>query len=40
MRSGLARLRTDVVVAEMCLGHKQGGIVGVDDRHQYLDERR
>jgi len=40
MRSGLARLKTPVVVAEMCLGHKQGGIVGIYDRHQYLDERR
>jgi len=40
MRSGLARLRTDVVVAELCLGHKQGGVIGIYDRHPYLDERR
>jgi integrase len=40
MRSGLARSGADVVIAEMCLGHRQGGIVGVYDHHQYLDEWR
>jgi hypothetical protein len=40
MRSGLARLGVNIVVAELCLGHRQGGVVGVYDRHSYLDERR
>lgn len=40
MRSGLGRLGVNFVVAEMCLGHKQGGIAGVYDRYSYLDERR
>jgi integrase len=40
MRSGLGRFGVNVVVAEMCLGHRQSGIVGVYDRHSYLDERR
>lgn len=29
MRSGPARLGTPVVVAELCLGHKQGGVIGI-----------
>jgi integrase len=40
MRSGPARLGTPVVVAKLCLGHKQGGVIGIYDRHTYLDERR
>lgn len=28
------------IVAELCLGHRQPGIVGVYDRHSYLDEKR
>jgi integrase len=40
MRSGLGRFGVNIVVAEMCLGHRQSGIVGVYDRHSYLEERR
>jgi len=40
MRLGPARLGTPVLVAELCLGHKQGGVIGIYDRHTYLDERR
>lgn len=40
MRLGLDRFGVNVVVAEMCLRHRQSGIVGVYDRHPYLDERR
>ncbi|HXP05454.1 MAG TPA: tyrosine-type recombinase/integrase [Stellaceae bacterium] len=40
VRSGLGRLGVPAVVAELCLGHKQPGIVGVYDRHSYFDEKR
>jgi integrase len=40
VRSGLGRLGVASVVAELCLGHKQPGIVGVYDRHSYYDEKR
>lgn len=41
LRSGLARLGVSQMVAEMCLGHltAKGGLVGVYDQHQYLDEK-
>jgi integrase len=40
VRSGLGRLGVPAVVAELCLAHKQPGILGVYDRHSYLDEKR
>ena len=40
VRSGLGRLGVPAVVAELCLGHKQKGIVEVYDRHSYFDEKR
>jgi integrase len=41
MRTGLARLAVSQVVAEMCLGHiAKGGLVGVYDRHAYLEEKK
>ena len=40
VRSGLGRLGVPSVVAELCLGHKQRGIIGVYDRHSYFDEKR
>jgi integrase len=40
VRSGLGRLGVPPVVAELCLGHKQPGIVGVYDRHSYFSEKR
>jgi len=40
VRSGLGRLGVPVVVAELCLGHRQPGIAGVYDRHSYFDEKR
>ena len=39
-RSHLAELGVPVVVAERCLNHALGGLVGVYDRHDYLNERR
>lgn len=35
MRSGIARLGISQTVAEQCLGHKAGGLVGVYDQHSY-----
>ncbi len=40
LRSNLSRLGVAPVVAEMCLGHKQRGIVQVYDRYGYLSEKR
>jgi integrase len=40
VRSGLGRLGVPTVVAELCLGHRQRGVVGVYDRHSYFEERR
>jgi len=40
VRSGLGRLGVPTVVAELCLGHRQSGIVGVYDRHSYLSEKK
>lgn len=39
MRSGLARLGISQTVAEQCLGHKAGGLVGVYDQHSYEAEK-
>lgn len=39
-RSYLAELGVDVIVAERCLNHAIGGLVGVYDQHDYLEERR
>ena len=30
----------NVIVAERCLNHSLGGLVGVYDQHDYLKERR
>jgi integrase len=40
LRSGLGRLGVPAVVAELCLGHRRPGIVGVYDRHSYFSEKR
>ena len=40
MRSGLAQLGVSQTVAEQCLGHKIGGLVGVYDQHSYQTEMR
>jgi len=39
-RSHLAELGVSVVVAERCLNHSLGGLVGVYDQHDYIEERR
>ena len=39
-RSHLAALKVNVIVAERCLNHAIGGLVGIYDKHDYLDERR
>jgi integrase len=39
MRSGLARLGISQTVAEQCLGHIAGGLVGVYDQHSYASEK-
>jgi integrase len=39
MRSGLAQLGVSQTVAEQCLGHKAGGLVGVYDQHSYEAEK-
>jgi integrase len=40
VRSGLSRLGVDVITAELVIGHKLKGIVGVYDRYERLSERR
>ena len=40
VRSGLGRIGIPLVTAELCLGHKQSGIIGVYDRYSYFDEKR
>jgi integrase len=40
LRTGLSKLSVAPHVAERVLGHKQRGIIGVYDRHAYLDEQR
>ena len=39
-RTGLAGLRVDPDVAERVIGHVIGGVRGIYDRHQYIDEKR
>ena len=39
-RSHLAALGVDIIVAERCLNHSLGGLVGVYDQHDYMTERR
>lgn len=39
-RSYMAALGTDIIVAERCLNHKLGGLLGVYDQHDYICERR
>lgn len=39
-RSHLAALGVNVIVAERCLNHSLGGLVGIYDQHDYLTERR
>lgn len=39
-RSHLAALGVPILVAERCLNHSLGGLVGVYDQHDYLTERR
>lgn len=39
-RSHLAALGVNVIVAERCLNHSLGGLVGVYDQHDYFTERR
>ena len=39
-RSHLAALGANVIVAERCLNHSIGGLVGIYDQHDYLSERR
>jgi integrase len=40
VRSGMARLGISQAVAEQCLGHLAGGLVGVYDQHGYVAEKR
>lgn len=40
VRSGLSRLGVDIVTAELVIGHKLKGVVGVYDRYERLAERR
>jgi integrase len=39
MRSGMARIGITQTVAEPCLGHIAGGLVGVYDQHSYASEK-
>ncbi len=39
-RTGMAQLKVEPHIAERVLNHAQPGIVGVYDRHAYLDEKR
>jgi integrase len=39
-RSHLSAMGVPVVVAERALNHKIGGIIGIYDQHDFLDERR
>lgn len=40
MRTQMAALGIDPVIAERCLNHKIAGIEGIYNRHQYFDERK
>ena len=39
-RSHLAALGASIFVAERCLNHSLGGLAGIYDQHDYMDERR
>ncbi|MBK8889518.1 MAG: site-specific integrase [Dechloromonas sp.] len=39
-RSHLGALGVDLLIAERCLNHSLGGLVGVYDQHDYVEERR
>ena len=39
-RTGLSRIKVEPHIAERVLNHVQPGVVGVYDRHGYLDEKR
>lgn len=39
-RTNLAKLKVPTDIAELVLGHAQRGLVGVYDRHAYVEERR
>lgn len=39
-RSHLAALGVSVPVAERCLNHSLGGLIGIYDQHDYMNERR
>jgi hypothetical protein len=40
MRSGLAALDCPIHIAERCLNHEIGALIGVHDKYDYLNERR
>jgi len=40
VRGHLAVLGVDIIVAERCLNHRIGGLVGVYSQHDYMNERR
>ena len=40
MRTGLATIGVPPHIAEICIGHKQRGIVAVYDQHRYEREKR
>lgn len=39
-RSHLTELGVNIIVAERCLNHSLGGLVGIYDQHDYMIERR
>jgi hypothetical protein len=39
VRSGLSQLRVPHVVGEAVLGHRQGGVVGTYNLHEFEDEK-
>jgi integrase len=39
-RSHLAAKGVNIIVAERCLNHDLGGLIGIYDKYDYLDERR
>lgn len=39
-RSHLGALGVDLIIAERCLNHSLGGLIGIYDQHDYLPERR
>lgn len=39
-RSHLTELGVSIIVAERCLNHSLGGLVGIYDQHDYMTERR